>query len=93
MADQLPLLNNWVAIKRDALLTASEGVAMTEEIDAVLKKVLKTPSGPFELMDTVGPDVVLDIEQHYADARGNILSEPREYHQKLLRHGRLGLKS
>lgn len=44
-------------------------------------------------MDVVGLDVVLDIEQHYADARGNIPSEPREYLQNFLRNGRLGVKS
>lgn len=83
----------WAAIKREALLAASEGVATPEEIDAIFKGVLKTPKGPFELMDVVGLDVVLDIEQHYADARGNIPGEPREYLQSLLRNGRLGVKS
>ncbi|GKU05193.1 unnamed protein product [Fusarium langsethiae] len=83
----------WAAIKREALLTAAEGVATPEEIDGIFKGVLKTPKGPFEQMDLVGLDVVMDIEQHYADARGNILSEPREYLQKFLDEGNLGIKS
>ena len=86
-------LSIWAAIKREALLAASEGVATPKEIDAMFKGVLKTPKGPFELMDVVGLDVVLDIEQHYADARGNISSEPREYLREILRNGRLGVKS
>lgn len=44
-------------------------------------------------MDLVGLDVVMDIEQHYADERGNIPSEPREYLQKFLDKGNLGIKS
>ncbi|SPO00308.1 related to 3-hydroxyacyl-CoA dehydrogenase [Cephalotrichum gorgonifer] len=83
----------WAAIKREALLAASEGVAAPEEIDAIFRGVLKTPKGPFEQMDVVGLDVVLAIEQHYADARGNIPSEPREYLRTLLQSGRLGVKS
>ncbi|KAL6920833.1 hypothetical protein FSHL1_004810 [Fusarium sambucinum] len=83
----------WAAIKREALLTAAEGVATPEEIDGIFKGVLKTPKGPFEQMDLVGLDVVMDIEQHYADARGNIPSEPREYLQKFLDEGNLGIKS
>lgn len=87
------LLSIWAAVKREALLAASEGVATPEEIDTIFKGVLRTPRGPFELMDTVGLDVVLDIEQHYADVRGNIPSEPREYLKSLLRTGRLGIKN
>jgi 3-hydroxyacyl-CoA dehydrogenase len=83
----------WAAIKREALLTAAEGVATPKEIDGIFKGVLKTPKGPFEQMDLVGLDVVMDIEQHYADARGNIPSEPREYLQKFLDEGNLGIKS
>ncbi|KAJ3529397.1 hypothetical protein NM208_g9779 [Fusarium decemcellulare] len=83
----------WAAIKREALLAASEGVATPEEIDAIFKGVLKTPKGPFEQMDVVGLDVVLDIEQHYADARGDIPSAPREYLQKYLQDGYLGVKT
>ncbi|KEY72803.1 hypothetical protein S7711_10831 [Stachybotrys chartarum IBT 7711] len=83
----------WAAIKREALLTASEGAATPEEIDAIFRGVLKTPKGPFEQMDIVGLDVVMDIEQHYADARGNISAEPREYLKDFLQQGRLGVKS
>lgn len=44
-------------------------------------------------MDLVGLDVVMDIEQHYADARGNIPTAPREYLQTYLNEGNLGIKS
>lgn len=44
-------------------------------------------------MDVVGLDVVLDIEQHYADARGDIPTQPREYLKKYLDDGNLGVKT
>lgn len=44
-------------------------------------------------MDVVGLDVVLDIEQHYAEQRKNIPTEPRTYLQKFIGEGFLGVKS
>lgn len=83
----------WAAIKRESLLAASEGVATPEEIDQIFKSVLKTPKGPFEQMDVVGLDVVLDIEEHYAAERGNIPEEPRLYLKDFIAGGKLGVKS
>jgi 3-hydroxyacyl-CoA dehydrogenase, C-terminal domain len=50
-----------------SLLVVSEGATSHEEIDNIFKDVLKTPKGPFEHMDVVGLDVVLDIENHDAE--------------------------
>jgi 3-hydroxyacyl-CoA dehydrogenase len=36
---------------------------------------------------------VLAIEQHYADARGNLPEEPRKYVRKMIENGLLGVKS
>jgi 3-hydroxyacyl-CoA dehydrogenase len=83
----------WAAIKRESLLAASEGVATPEEIDQIFKGVLKTPKGPFEQMDVVGLDVVLDIEEHYAAQRQNIPEEPRKYLKAVIESGRLGVKN
>lgn len=48
---------------------------------------------PFRPVDRVGLDVVLNIEEHYAEVRPGIPEGPR----KLLRHhrdqGRIGVKS
>jgi 3-hydroxyacyl-CoA dehydrogenase len=75
------------------LLAASEGVATPQEIDSIFKNVLKTPKGPFEQMDVVGLDVVLDIEEHYAEKRGDIPAKPREYLRQFTEQGALGVKS
>ena len=74
-------------------MAASEGIATPEEIDAIFRGVLKTPKGPFELMDVVGLDVVLDIEQHYADARKDIPAQPRQYLKDYVDQGQLGVKT
>jgi 3-hydroxybutyryl-CoA dehydrogenase len=44
-------------------------------------------------MDTVGLDVVLDIEQNYAEERAGLPEGPRTLLKKLLAEGRLGVKS
>ncbi|KAJ5395734.1 uncharacterized protein N7487_010037 [Penicillium crustosum] len=82
----------WAAIKRETLLTLSEGVATPKEIDAIFKDVLKTPKGPCEQMDVVGLDVVLDIENHYAESRSGLPTEPREYLREMIQGGSLALK-
>ena len=83
----------WAAIKRETLLTLSEGVATPREIDAIFKDVLKTSKGPCEQMDVVGLDVVLDIENHYAESRDGIPAEPREYLREMIQGGSLGVKN
>lgn len=83
----------WAAIKRETLLLLSEDVGTPQEVDAIFKDVLKTPNGPCELMDKVGLDVVLDIENHYADSRPGLPLEPRTYLQKLIANGHLGVKN
>ena len=44
-------------------------------------------------MDTVGLDVVYDIEQHYASSRSDIPAEPRKLLEEYLDKGHLGIKS
>jgi 3-hydroxyacyl-CoA dehydrogenase len=84
----------WAAIKRKALLTASEGAGTPEtRHHAVFREVLKTPKGPFQLMDVVGLDVVPDIEKHYASARRNIPVEPQNYLNQFLQKGHLDVKT
>ncbi|KAH7396085.1 3-hydroxyacyl-CoA dehydrogenase [Pyrenochaeta sp. MPI-SDFR-AT-0127] len=83
----------WAAIKREALLTVSEGIATPTEVDAIFKEVLKTPKGPCEQMDVVGLDVVLAIEEHYAETREGLPEAPRELLRKMIAENKLGVKS
>jgi len=83
----------WAAIKREALMVVEEGVATPEEVDAIFKDVLKTPKGPCAQMDVVGLDVVLDIEEHYAEKRGNLPEAPRNLLKEMIKDGKLGVKN
>lgn len=83
----------WAAIKRESLAVAAEGVATPEEIDRLFMIVLGTADGPFRMMDRVGLDIVLDIENHYAAAREGLPESPRQLLQEYIEQGRLGRKS
>ena len=83
----------WAAIKRESLMVAAEGVAAPEDVDRLFSMVLRTPSGPFRMMDRVGLDVVLDIENNYATERTGLPESPRELLQRYIAAGRLGVKS
>jgi 3-hydroxyacyl-CoA dehydrogenase len=72
---------------------AAEEFTTPAEVDAIFKDVLKTSKGPFEQMDVVGLDVVLDIEEHYAETRSGLPGKPRELLRSMIKDGKLGLKN
>jgi 3-hydroxybutyryl-CoA dehydrogenase len=83
----------WAAIKRESLAVAAEGVATPQEIDRLFAMVLGTESGPFRMMDRVGLDIALDIENHYAAERPGLPESPRRLLEQYIADGRLGIKS
>lgn len=83
----------WAAIKRESLAVVAEGVSSPEDVDALMQAVLGVHTGPFRLMDQVGLDVVLDIENHYASERPHLPTGPRELLQRYIDAGKLGRKS
>lgn len=83
----------WAAIKREALMVVEEGVATPEEVDRIWQLVFGTQLTPFRMMDHVGLDVVLDIEEHYAAIREGIPQGPRTLLREYLHRGHLGVKS
>ena len=48
---------------------------------------------PFEMMDRVGLDVVLNIEEHYASVRDGIPEGPRRLLDEYVDEGKLGVES
>lgn len=44
-------------------------------------------------MDVVGLDVVLAIEEHYAETRDGVPEAPRAFLRKMIADGKLGVKS
>lgn len=55
----------WRAIKRESLRVVDEGHATPEEVDRLFGIFFQTDITPFRMMDTVGLDVVADIESQY----------------------------
>jgi 3-hydroxybutyryl-CoA dehydrogenase len=83
----------WAAIKRECLLVVQEGVATPEDVDEMWTIFTRPGIPPFRLMDRVGLDVVLNIEEHYASVRPGLPEGPRELLREYIDQGRLGVKS
>ena len=83
----------WAAIKRETLMVVAEGVATPQEVDAIYAQAVGTPYGPCRLMDAVGLDVVLSIEDHYAEKRPGLPEGPRTLLRQLVADGHLGAKT
>jgi 3-hydroxybutyryl-CoA dehydrogenase len=83
----------WAAIKRESLAVVAEGVARPEDVDGMFKINWRVPAGPFQMMDQVGLDVVLDIENHYAEEFPYLPKNVRDLLQSYVDAGKLGVKT
>jgi len=83
----------WAAIKRECLMVVDEGVAAPEDVDGMWTIFTAPGIPPFRLMDRVGLDVVLNIEEHYASVRAGLPEGPRKLLHSLVDGGNLGVKS
>lgn len=83
----------WAAIKRESLAVVAEGVARPEDVDAMFRLNWNMPVGPFQMMDGVGLDVVLDIEEHYAQENPHLAEGPRTLLREYVEAGKLGRKT
>ena len=83
----------WAAIKRECLMVVEEGVAAPEDVDGLWMIFTAAGIPPFRLMDRVGLDVVLNIEEHYASVRAGLPEGPRKLLHQFVDEGKLGVKS
>ncbi|MFH8983223.1 3-hydroxyacyl-CoA dehydrogenase family protein [Streptomyces varsoviensis] len=83
----------WAAIKRESLEVVAEGVSTPQDVDRMWEINMGTPAGPFRMMDHVGLDVVLDIEEHYAAELPGLPAAPRELLRRYVDAGHLGVKT
>src|ERR1700761_1003233 len=83
----------WAAIKRESLAVVAEGVARPEDVDGMYKLNLGAPAGPFQMMDLVGLDVALAIENHYLDEFPHLPKNVRDLLQSYVDAGKLGVKT
>lgn len=83
----------WAAIKRESLAVVAEGVARPEDVDGMYKVNLGVQAGPFQMMDLVGLDVALDIENNYVEEFPNLPKSARDLLQTYVDAGKLGVKT
>ncbi|WP_370186018.1 3-hydroxyacyl-CoA dehydrogenase NAD-binding domain-containing protein [Aeromicrobium sp.] len=76
----------------DAVKLHEAGGGSLEEIDTALKET-KLPMGPFELLDVVGNDVSLAIEQTLVSTFGHDGWAPAPTLERLVSEGKLGRKT
>lgn len=81
------------ALQKEAMHLYEEGIADFKEIDLVIKKALRHPIGPFELMDLSGIDVAYFVmQQQYAES-GNPEDKPPAFIEEKVKAGELGRKT
>jgi 3-hydroxybutyryl-CoA dehydrogenase len=83
----------WAAVKRESLEVVYEGVSTPQDVDRMYRINTGSAAGPFRMMDQVGLDVVLDIEEHYCAEHPEYPEGPRRLLRNYLEQGRLGVKS
>ncbi|SPM32518.1 3-hydroxyacyl-CoA dehydrogenase, partial [Mycobacterium rhizamassiliense] len=83
----------WAAVKRESLAVVAEGVARPEDVDGLFKHTWGVLAGPFQMMDVVGLDVALDIENHYLREFPHLPTSARELLQAYVDAGKLGIKT
>ncbi|MTB89217.1 3-hydroxyacyl-CoA dehydrogenase [Aeromicrobium senzhongii] len=76
----------------DAITLQESGAASMEQIDTAMKET-KLPMGPFELLDVVGNDVSLAIQQTLHGAFGHEGWKPAASLEQVVADGRLGRKT
>jgi 3-hydroxybutyryl-CoA dehydrogenase len=82
----------WAAVKRESLEVVAEGVSTPQDVDRMFH-INTGSAGPFRMMDQVGLDVVLDIEEHYCAEHPEYPEGPRLLLRDYIQQGRLGVKS
>ena len=71
----------------------AEHVGRPEEIDRMWRMNFGTDVGPCQMMDAIGLDVVLAIEQIYAAETADPADVPPPFLEDWVRSGRLGKKA
>ena len=83
----------WASIKRECLMVVDEGWRGRRTSIAMWRLFTAAGQAPFQLMDRVGLDVVLDIEEHYAAVRPGVPEGPRRLLRRYVERGQLGVKT
>jgi 3-hydroxybutyryl-CoA dehydrogenase len=81
-------------VLRTALQLVTEEVVEFKEVDLVWKKILGIQTGPFELMDVIGLDVISEIINCYKeDSNREVIEKIGIYIDSYKKEGKLGRKT
>lgn len=84
----------WRAVKKEALRVVDSGVSTPEDVDRAWLIMFGAHSNPpFALMDQIGLDIVMQIEEHYARESGDPSDLPPPVLTEKVARGELGQKS
>jgi 3-hydroxybutyryl-CoA dehydrogenase len=83
----------WRAVKKEALKVVDQGIGTVEDVDRTWRIQMETPLGPFALMDSIGLDVVRDIELIYYEESGDPSDAPPKLLLDKIAGGELGVKT
>lgn len=81
------------ALQKEAVYLYEEGIADYKEIDVIVKKALRHPIGPFELMDLSGIDVGYFVQQQRYQETNDPEDKPAACVEEKVRQGHLGRKT
>ena len=83
----------WAAVKREAIAVVADGVTTPSEFDRLWVASGFGSVGIFRMIDKVGLDVALDIEDNYIEHFPFIPTTSRDLLRTYVRDGKLGVKS
>jgi 3-hydroxybutyryl-CoA dehydrogenase len=83
----------WRAIKREAMRLVDGGHSTVEDVDKGFCLSYGVSVGPFALMDKVGLQTVLKIEEIYFAASGAEEDRPTELLRRLVQEGKTGINA
>jgi len=83
----------WRAIKKASLYIVDKGYASFEDVDRAFMIGMPTQDGPFMLMDMVGLDVILAIEEQWYKESGDESDRPPKVLVDKVKKGELGVKT
>lgn len=83
----------WRAVKKECLKLWANGFIEPAEFDRGWRMEWHTSIGPFQLMDLIGLDTILLIENSYFNASGDESDRPPERLREFVEAGKLGMKT
>lgn len=83
----------WRAVKRESLRVVDEGHADPEDVDRLWAFFWGIDYGPFGMMDSIGLNVIADIEDTYIAVSQDPTDQPSAVLHELVDAGNLGVKS